>query len=466
MITYSIIQKSQLEGAKRLDAEYYQPEYLKVADKLKALPHETLENISESLVSFGAYELTNYIEWKESGIPFIVAENVKEGVIDYDGVRFIDEKVDEILQKSRVNDGQVLLSMSGSVGNAAVAVNTPQRLNSNQDIVKITLKKAYSPFFLAAFLNSKYGRSQVLRLPVGSVQQHIFLWQTKTLMVPILPREVIGSIENIYQRGLERLENSKSFYSRAEILLLEELGLKDWIPDLVGNDNEWTVNFSEIKNANRMDAEYFQPKYKKLISVVAKKANIQNLEKIFDFKRGVFIDTSYYTEQKTQRPYIRIKELAEKGGINELEIIYINEKYLDDKNSKLKENDLVVAIIGDTIGKTNRIDKTLSSGYCSNNTARLRVKSDWIEKMLPEYSEILFQSTFIQSQIEQKKAQTGQPKISDNEIRSVKIPVLPKPTQQKIADLVRQSHEARKKAKQLLEEAKHKVEELIEKGAK
>ena len=27
MITYSIIQKSQLEGAKRLDAEYYQPEY-------------------------------------------------------------------------------------------------------------------------------------------------------------------------------------------------------------------------------------------------------------------------------------------------------------------------------------------------------------------------------------------------------------------------------------------------------
>ena len=33
-----------------------------------------------------------------------------------------------------------------------------------------------------------------------------------------------------------------------------------------------------------------------------------------------------------------------------------------------------------------------------------------------------------------------------------------------IADLVRQSHEARKKAKELLDEAKQKVEKMIEEG--
>ncbi len=36
--------------------------------------------------------------------------------------------------------------------------------------------------------------------------------------------------------------------------------------------------------------------------------------------------------------------------------------------------------------------------------------------------------------------------------------------QQKIADFVQKSHEARKKAKELLEKAKEKVEELIEEG--
>ena len=135
MVIYSIIQKSKLEGAHRIDAEYYQPEYLEVANRLISLPHETLENISESLVSFGAYSLTNYIEWHEAGIPFIVAENIKEGFIDFEGVRYIDEKTDEVLKKSRVFKNQVLLSMSGSVGNATIAKDIPLKLNSNQDIV-------------------------------------------------------------------------------------------------------------------------------------------------------------------------------------------------------------------------------------------------------------------------------------------------------------------------------------------
>ncbi len=37
MATYSIIKLSQLEGAHRLDAEYYQPEYLKLIDNLDKL---------------------------------------------------------------------------------------------------------------------------------------------------------------------------------------------------------------------------------------------------------------------------------------------------------------------------------------------------------------------------------------------------------------------------------------------
>ena len=33
-MTYSIIKKSQLEGALRLDAEYYQPEFLELEKKI------------------------------------------------------------------------------------------------------------------------------------------------------------------------------------------------------------------------------------------------------------------------------------------------------------------------------------------------------------------------------------------------------------------------------------------------
>ena len=59
-----------------------------------------------------------------------------------------------------------------------------------------------------------------------------------------------------------------------------------------------------------------------------------------------------------------------------------------------------------------------------------------------------------------------QTNISYKDIKNILIPILPKPTQQKIAELVKQSHEARKKSKKLLEEAKQKVEDLIENSGK
>ncbi|MEK7500617.1 MAG: hypothetical protein AAB642_00645, partial [Patescibacteria group bacterium] len=70
MVIFSIIQKSQLEGVRRLDAEYYQPEYLDVEKKLNTIKTEHLEDLAESILSFGAYSLTSNIEWEDSGIPY------------------------------------------------------------------------------------------------------------------------------------------------------------------------------------------------------------------------------------------------------------------------------------------------------------------------------------------------------------------------------------------------------------
>jgi restriction endonuclease S subunit len=49
------------------------------------------------------------------------------------------------------------------------------------------------------------------------------------------------------------------------------------------------------------------------------------------------------------------------------------------------------------------------------------------------------------------------------QIKKLQVSILPKSTQQKMADLVQQSHQARRDAKELLERAKRKVEEFIEK---
>ena len=449
MISYSIIQKTQLESAHRLDAKYYQPEYLEIAKRLRLLPHKTLGDISDSIVSFGAYALTSLIEWRDEGIPFIVAENVKEGFINLEGVRHISEMSDEILKKSRVKKGQVLLSMSGSVGNAAVAYNIPAKLNSNQDIVKIKLKENFSPFAATAFLNSRYGQMQVLRLPVGSVQQHIFLWQTKSLLIPIFPIAITNSIEKTYKKGLEQLKNSKSLYSQAEELLLKELGLKDFEPK---DELSYVVNLSDVKSAHRADAAYFQPKYDKL------KSKIKNPKNLTDLVKNIPARFNPAEQPDKIFKYVELTNIDSSIGIINGYSATLGQDAPSRAKRILKAGDVIVSSVEGSLGRVALVGQKQDGFLASTGFFQFRSK-----EILPEVLLVLAKSSVLQLQLGKQCAGTiltAVPKYSIE--NNVLIPTLPKPTQKKIADLVIQSHEACKKAKNLLEKVKSEVERFVE----
>ena len=89
---------------------------------------------------------------------------------------------------------------------------------------------------------------------------------------------------------------------------------------------------------------------------------------------------------------------------------------------------------------------------------RLKLKED----VISEYLALCINSLVGQLQVERDAGGSVIAHWKPDQIKEMLIPILPKATQQKIADLVRESHAARKKAKELLEEAKQKVENLSE----
>jgi len=452
MITYSIIQKSQLEGALRLDAEYYQLEYLDVEKKLNAVKTKFLEDLAESILSFGAYSLTSNIEWQDKGIPYLNVGDIYDGYINYSDVKHISERVDEILQKSRIREGDVVLTMAGTIGNAAVTYNIKSdHINGNQAIAKIKLKEGLSPYYLVAFLNSKYGQLQIRREIVSSVQANIFLGQIKKLKIPVFDTNVIKKTGSLYLGFLKEIENSKSLYQQAENLLLEELGLKNFSEE---ENLSSVINLSDIKSAHRMDAEYFQSRYDKLIRKI--KNNSKKLE-IFikSYSTGFPYKSENYQEAGT--PLIRINNIK-KGVLDLNDTAYLSEK--DCKISlkdEAKSGDIVLSMSG-TIGVSAIIPDDILKSYV--NQRILKFTSKDINR---DYLVLLLNSIVGLYQLERIGTGGVQINISYKDIKNILIPILPEKTQQKIADLVRQSHEARKKAKELLEEAKRKVEELIEK---
>ena len=89
-----------------------------------------------------------------------------------------------------------------------------------------------------------------------------------------------------------------------------------------------------------------------------------------------------------------------------------------------------------------------------------------VQYPIGEYLQVVLRSVIGKLQIERPTTGTSYPTITDADVENILIPVLSLEKQNKIGELVQKSHVARKKAKELLEETKRKVEEEIEKSVK
>ena len=181
--------------------------------------------------------------------------------VNFAGVLRISPEAHQLLHKSEVLPGMVLLSMSGSVGSVAVALDSwNYPINSNQDIAKI-IPSSVNPFYLAAFLSSSFGRTQINRLPVGSVQQHIFLWMIERIQVPRFSFSFEAAVARITQTAYESHEMVSQYFAEADDTLLEALGLEDWTPP---EPLSYTARASDTFTASRLDAQYFMPAKKQV----------------------------------------------------------------------------------------------------------------------------------------------------------------------------------------------------------
>ncbi|MEK7081937.1 MAG: hypothetical protein AAB905_01895, partial [Patescibacteria group bacterium] len=167
MITYSIIQKSQLEGAKRLDAEYYQPEYLALRKKLFSSP--ILDKISKKITDFGAYSQMNFVEYTESGVRFLRNQDIGEFFIENSEPIYISNDIYKKLNL-KLEEHDIVTPRVGTLGNAAVVFKEylPASANQNLAQIKPDIEKI-DPVYLSVFLNSKFGHFQFDQFATGNV---------------------------------------------------------------------------------------------------------------------------------------------------------------------------------------------------------------------------------------------------------------------------------------------------------
>lgn len=448
-MNYSIIKKSRLEGALRLDAEYYQPEYLELVDKIKKIRYEKLGNLCLKITD-GSHITPEY---QESGIPFLMVRDVSEQQINFDNdVSFITKKMDKKLKCCKPISGDILFTKVGSVGVSAVVPPDAPSFNIFVSVAALKECKGVDKYFLSTFLNSKFGRFQAVRSAKGISQPDLHLEDIREFLVPLFSQNQQQGVSKLVVEATNLFENSKLLYQQAKNLLLDELGLKDFKED--DEDLFSVVNLSDVKTANRIDAEYFQPKCGRLILKI-KKQNVKLLSSVIENVPAKF-DAAAQPDKNFK--YVELADInASVGTIDGFSEV-LGKEAPNRAKRVLKLGDVIVSSVEGSLGKVALVDKEQEGYLASTGFFQFRSK-----EILPEVLLVLARSLVFQMQLEKMCAGTILTAVPKEAVNNVVVPVLPKPIQQKIADLVRVSHSARKKAKELLEEAKRKVEEMIEK---
>lgn len=454
-MTYSIIQKSQLEGAHRLDAEYYQPEYLILNSKFKTQKSKLLKEFAEKIFS-GPFGSTLKSEsYQKEGIPFIRIGDISDVFIDRKNLVYISKSENKRIFGTHLNPGDIIFSKIGTIGRLSVISDDLGQVNISENNIGIRLSKLsqQEKISLLFFLLSKHGQLQILRSGSGNIQQKLNVADIENVMVPIFSKQFQWELLELYEKITEFRNQNELFYSQAENLFLEELGLRD----CKEKDELFSVvNFSEAKKKNRIDAEYFQQKYEKLLKRIKEK-NGKLLGEIVSMKKGIEPGAESYLEEG--KKFIRVSNMS-KFGISDNDSKYVSEdlykKLKDDFEPKIGE----ILLTKDATPGIACVLKEDIEGIMAGGILRLRIKDKNIED---EYLALCLNSIVGQMQAERDAGGSVIAHWKPEQIKNVLIPILPKPVRQKITGLIQKSYEARKKAKELLEEAKHKVEEMIEK---
>jgi hypothetical protein len=441
---------SRVQEFGRTDAEYFKPTYEASFRRVSFCQGEKiarLANITDGI--HASPEIT------ENGIRYISAKCVKDNEFVIDGCINISQKQHEANPRTQLREGDVIITTVGTIGNVAVVDEdiTPCNCDRHVGIIRIKEPNDFSPFYLSTFLNSKYGQFQSLRESAGNVQLNLYIKNIGHIVVPRFGDAELEIAELTRTAYLMR-RKSKAIYTQARKFLEAELGLDKLRFDKpVG----YTARFSELESSRRSDAEFFCPEYQVIVNLVRKHSPIP-MGRLFSVKRGVCLDPRIYSETNGL-PYIRIKELSLTQPLSKEHSVKIPDEYLPTCCPRAITGNFVMAVIGATIGKINLIDHDMSGSLFSNNTACLTPKFDIKH---PNAFELILRSQVVQRQVQQRMAKTAQEKISDPELKRILIPSLAPDLLDELEKLSLSSKKNYFQSKLLLDQAKSRVEQLIE----
>ena len=133
----------------------------------------------------GTHDSPKYVK---KGFPLITSKNVTNGVIDFNNTNYISQlDFEKINQRSKVDYGDILLPMIGTIGNPVVVDTRRMFAIKNVALIKFYNESTVHNIYIKNLLTSFYFDKQVLQKIRGGTQKFIALRDIRGFQIPLPP---------------------------------------------------------------------------------------------------------------------------------------------------------------------------------------------------------------------------------------------------------------------------------------
>ena len=335
----------------------------------------------------------------EGGVPLVKITDMDKRILGPEGMQQISNELDNEYRRSRLQGGEVLLSIQGTVGRVAIAASTLKGANISRTIAVIDPDNRLHNFYLMYVLEKIAAQRDFDS--AGSTRESLNISTIRDMKVlcPPLPEQkrivdLISSVDSYVEALQQQL---KSAY-RSRNAVLHEL--------MTADDDDWIETpISDVA---------------KVLSGYAFKSDL------FNKSEGI--------------PLIRIRDLPKRNSTEALYSGSYEDRYI------VKKGDFLIGMDGEFhCYEWNGPEALLNQRVC-------RIQDFKISRVVPRY--IYFAVNQYLDKIEQDTGYTTVKHISAKQVLGIRIPLPPLPEQKRIVEVISEMDDFIESIQRILVKAK------------
>ena len=407
----------------RLDVNYNAPTYSFFVEKLHKAFGKRLKTIGEIAdVICGPFgSAIKSVDYRKSpGIPLIRIANISsDGYMDYSDLVYIDEKLGNSLSRTQVSKGDIVISQRGSLGQCAVVDNKFEKQNISANIIAIKRISTTSASFMRDYLLSSVGQKLLERNMSGQVQPKITTKDIENIPFPIgcNEKKMSAFLQKARKAYLEKLQQADELLKSLNQYILAALNITIKEPKLKLCS---ATHRKDIKQAETLSVEYYHPERMTAINALHENPSlkVKPLSMVVDFQRNIV------NAAESPEKYLGLAGVESHTG--ELTDI------VEEADGQAFTYQIGDVLYGRLRPYLNKVLCAEQAGICSTEFHVMRVKNK--SELLPEYLAEIMRSNLILAQTKHMMTGNTHPRIANNDVKNLCIPVPSLSIQQEITN--------------------------------